>query len=283
MQKYKIKIEEKKMDPAKSKQRKITDYFPRLPDKVSRTRSYLIKFKGTQTEGTQTEEDYEIEPLSKEKEGLKFLVYRFYNYESKKFSYSYPMCSIADEPVLSKTGTEETGSEYFDLYSLCSMALSHLRKIQRNKTYFEPHDCYELDSEEPTSPFENAVKIDQVTQYGEDIILDHDFWEGMEFMATKILEHEAARLNVKIDDDDQFFDWPSKFCGKCNAEGCERDRDDSVWSYEDRSDDSEEYEYESCPCSSLKCECNKCECAENKRKNGENYKKYHVWQAETPA
>ena len=81
LQKYKIKIEEKKMDPAKSKQRKITDYFPRLPDKVSRTRSFLLKFKNTLTEGTQTEGVYEIEPLSKEKEGLKFLVYRFYNYE----------------------------------------------------------------------------------------------------------------------------------------------------------------------------------------------------------
>ena len=279
------------MNSAKSKQRKITDYFSRLPDKVSRTRSYLIKFKGTQTEGTQTEGDYEIEPLSKKKEGLKFLVYRFYNYESKKFSYSYTMCSIADEPVLSDA--EETGSEDFDLYSLCSLALNHLRKIQRNTTYFEPHDCYEFDSLEPSSPLENSTKIDQVTQYGDDIMLDHDFWEGMEFMATKILEHEAARLNVKIDGSDLLTDWPTQFCDYCNAEGCEPDRDDSERSYEccsDEFEDSEEsdsrlfepFEYDSCPCRSGICECNKCECAENKRKYGEQYQKYYVWEAFSP-
>ena len=198
------------MNSAKSKKRKITDYFPMMSAKVSRTKSFLLKFKGTQTEGTQTEGVYEIEPLSKKKEGLKFLVYRFYNYESKKFSYSYEMCSIADEPVLSKPGIKVTGVEYFDLYSLCSLALNHLKKIQRNTTYFERHDCYELDTEEPISPAENSIKIDQVTQYGEDVILDNDFWEGMKFMAMRILEHESGRLSVEIDDNFD-FSFPKSF------------------------------------------------------------------------
>ena len=235
-------------------------------------------------QGTQTDEVYEIDSMKRE--GLKFLVNRFYNYESKKFSYSYKMCSIADELVFSKSDVEVTESEDSDLYFLCNLALDHLRTIQRDITHFEQHDeqfhYYKLDSEECIFPSENSIRIDQMTQYGEDNS-DEDFLEGMKFMAMKIVEHESARLSVQIDDEDQFFDWPSNFCGKCNAEGCERDRDDSEWSYEHRSDDSEEYEYETCPCLSLKCECNKCECAENKRKNGENYKKYHVWQAETPA
>ena len=69
---------------------------------------------------------------------------------------------------------------------------------------------------------------DKVTQYGEDNP-DEDFFEGMKFMAIKILEREARTHNVEIDYeaykrykeyDSEDGSYSGNFCSQCSPKSC---------------------------------------------------------------
>ena len=288
------------MDLKSTKKRKITDYFPPLPSKVQ---SRAGTVEGKITQGTQTDGAYEIESMKKE--GLKFLVSRFFNYESKRamhsVQHSFRMCSIADDHFFLKSDAKETSSaacdsideHSHDFISLCNRSLDYLRTIQKKnyKTYYETWEekiqDYLLESEELNPPSKNSIMVDEMTQYmyGEDNS-DEDFFEGMKFMAIKIIEHQSKRLDVRIDDD-YMSDWGPSYCNRCCDLGCRHNHLDDVESWAGYSDDNTEYDSDdsSCPCTSTRCDCEECDCARNKRfelEQGYNYQKYQVWRSETP-
>ena len=193
------------MDKTKATKRKITDYFS--PVQIKIRSGEKIKMV---TQGTQTDEVYEI--TSMKKEGLKFLVSRFFNYECNRSRYSYRMyrlCSIADNHFFLKpdTNASKNADNGFDAkYSgdfdaLCHSSLDFLRKMHAEYHwtfhYFDRSEetlaKIQLEVMELTLPSPNSTTIDAITQYGEDNP-DKDFFEGMKLMAIKIIEYESQRL-----------------------------------------------------------------------------------------
>ena len=283
------------MDKTKNKKRKITDYFSPVQIKIKSGDKMV-------TQGTQTDEVYEI--TSMKKEGLKFLVSRFFNYESKRATYSYRMCSIADDHFYLKSDTNESNSAASGIdandsihFDLCYSALDFLRKTHGQYFgtfhYFdrdeETFDKYKLKAMELNLASPNSFMVDAMTQYGEDNP-DEDFFEGMKFMAKRIIEYESQRLEIPIDDHwDLLYGCSEPFyCNRCCNLGCRRNHLDSVDpvgtngscdSTEIDSDDS------TCPCTSKKCFCEECDCVDNRRiemQSGPDYQKYQVWRSNTP-
>ena len=136
-----------------------------------------------------------------------------------------------------------------------------------------------------------------MTQYGEDNP-NEDFFEGMKFMAIKILENESERLNIEIDSDYSFEEGcdgecgnfrnceggcMKSYCDHCDHLGCNCDCDSRKCACgPEDSDDSYEYDSDDCECFNKECACEKCKCADIRLKSGYNYKKYRVWKSKTP-
>ena len=188
----------------------------------------------------------------------------------------------------------------------CYKALDYLGTIQeKDKKYRDKweENMTVLKSEEPTLTPETSTTVDKMTQYGEDNP-DEDFFDGAKFMAIKILENESKRQDIEIDD----FHWEDRelcdfecptgckgeclkeFCDRCEESGCKCDcepgkRTECDCGPDSDDSDSESYEYdpEYCDCYSKECDCDKCKCAEIKRLNGDNYRKYQIWNSQTPS
>ena len=110
----------------------------------------LEKDVTTTEQGTQTDAVYEI--TSMKKEGLKFLVSRIYNCESKPdgCTRKYKMCSIADQHFFFEPGEEDRASFNFDptgeecTDADCTKGREY--KI-RQKLYYD-RNCYDFDEGE---------------------------------------------------------------------------------------------------------------------------------------
>ena len=185
-------------------------------------------------------------------------------------------------------------------------ALDYLRTIQeKDKKYRDKweENATVLKSEEPTLSLENSTTVDKMTQYGDENP-DEDFFKGAMFMAKKILEHESRRRDIEIDD----FHWEDRelcdfecptgckgeclkeFCDRCEETGCKCDcepgkKTECDCGPDSDDSDSESYEYDpdDCDCYSKECDCDKCKCAEIKRLCGDNYRKYQIWNSQTPS
>ena len=189
----------------KNKKRKISDFFTPLPKKVTCTQhcneskvaskatsiQLKISCKPVRTSKTQSTQTDFFEMDSNEKEGLKFLAERIYNFEAIRIHGNYDLCSIADKRSYPKNDQ-----------GIINEAHYNLDIIQENETIDSQHAMKSPDM----SQEKIADANDKMTCWGEENP-SSGFLDGMKMMAYRIRKTELSRLDYDEFTTDWQFDW----------------------------------------------------------------------------
>ena len=200
----------------KSKKRKISDFFAPMPKKVTRTingklsnkevdqKPYIDDkdFDKTQTNCTSTDQATQtdfFEVDCNQKEGLKFIAERIFNFESMRIHGNYDLCSIADKRSYPKTEQ-----------AIINEAHYNMDIIQEYESQFSPSSSksQEVNFPERMTEKEATHMNHKTTCWGEDNP-DVEFLSGMKFMAYRIRKTELSRLDYDEFTTDWQFKWES--------------------------------------------------------------------------
>ena len=206
------------------KKRKISDFFAPLPKKITRTYQgkqaqgnfddgslltnanveeatrKTVSSNNNQTTSDQATQTEFFEVHCNQKEGLKFLAERIYNFESKRIHGSYELCSIADKRSYPKTEQEIINKAHYNM-----------DLIQEHETQYFSRSCKtQQPVEMPASMSEQETTHlnHKMTCWGEENP-DIEFLNGMKFMAYRIRKTELSRLDYDECTSDWQYDWQS--------------------------------------------------------------------------